>query len=473
MALFPTLVGVLLVTIACGDSGDGSADPTPTSSLTGSPTAASSTATPSASSTPTESTGTSIALPDAGVSETGHRRLGTGTGEPTTARDPSFDPLEGTEGYHGRLGNSVYRIEMPDGWSGGGLLLWSHGFRGFGNEVSVSNPPGPLRSAIIDSGYAWAASSYDENGYTPGIGADATMALTRHFESQFGEASPVLIAGNSMGGNVVILALEHMRGEYDGGLSFCGAVGGEEQLDYLLSWGLLAEVFSGVYLPIGSSSARVLVALLQIGLTLGEPVALSPRGNHFKAAVRDLSGGSRPFFEEGFAKNFATNFGLLLSDPTRSTVAVAATTNVGFVYGAPTGAGMSADELNQAIRRIEPEVGTRDPLEHPDAIPTSGDLSAPLLSLHNTGDLFVPISLEVAYREKTMAVGTADLLVQRAIRNAGHCEFSQTEYARAWEDLRAWIEEGIRPMGEQLGDDLSDVGLAFTQPLRAGDPGGR
>ena len=75
-----------------------------------------------------------------------------------------FDALSGTTttrlwGVHGGAG---YRIEVPENWNGD-LVLYAHGFRGGGLELTVSNPP--IRRYLIEHGFAWAASSYATNGY--------------------------------------------------------------------------------------------------------------------------------------------------------------------------------------------------------------------------------------------------------------------------------------------------------------------
>ena len=45
------------------------------------------------------------------------------------------------------------------------LVMWAHGFRGSGPELTVDSPPDGLRQYLVEHGYAWAASSYTENGY--------------------------------------------------------------------------------------------------------------------------------------------------------------------------------------------------------------------------------------------------------------------------------------------------------------------
>ena len=437
---------------------------------TASATTASATTAPTVSPSPS-STGISKELAAANPPPLGFPSTGTRTGA-SVARDPAFQPLDGTDAYHGRLGDAVFRAEFPAGWDGDGLLLWAHGFRSSAEEVRASSPPRALREAILASGYGWAASSFSENGYTPGIGADDTLALKLHMEETFGDVGQVVIAGQSMGGNVVVLALESFPGVFAGGLSYCGAVGGVEQLDFLLSWGLLAEHFTGIHLPVGETSP-IVVQILQMGVILGAPESPSSRGVRFTSAVRELTGGPRPFFVEGFVDQYTVNFGLLVADNERRTVQGASTSNLETVYGIDPSTGADQATLNAEIRRIGPLEGARDSAVHPDAVPTTGRLSAPLLTLHNTGDLFVPISLEVEYRRKVEALGLSDLLVQRAIRAAGHCRFSGDEFRASWSDLVGWVDEGSQPLGEVLGPDLSDVGLDFTVPLREGDPGER
>jgi putative addiction module component (TIGR02574 family) len=52
-----------------------------------------------------------------------------------------------------------------------------------------------------------------------------------------------------------------------------------------------------------------------------------------------------------------------------------------------------------------------------------------VLTLHNLGDLFVPTRNEVEYVTRVNAHGKRDLLVQRAIRGVGHCDFTAAEFS--------------------------------------------
>jgi hypothetical protein len=60
--------------------------------------------------------------------------------------------------------------------------------------------------------------------------------------------------------------------------------------------------------------------------------------------------------------------------------------------------------------------------------------------------------------------------VQRAIRDVGHCSFASQEFVRGFVDLTAWVEDGVRPAGddvrtpEVVADPL--YGCQFTTQTR-------
>jgi hypothetical protein len=276
-----------------------------------------------------------------------------------------------------------------------------------------------------------------------------------------------------MGGNVVALALENQSDEYDGALAICGALTGIEQIDYLVSWVAVAEFTSGLHFPIaepGGNAAKVF--LTDVPRELGPVIAPTAKGQQFASVVKNLTGGPRPFFQEGFAEQYSVNFGLALLDPERKLLVNKAATNANAKYHIDPGLGLTDDQINSGVRRFASDPASRNAEAHPDAVPTNGKISDPLLTLHGTGDLFVPISIERDYKAKVQAAGKSDLLVQRAIRSGGHCKFSEGELTTAFSDLVAWVKNGTRPKGEDLSGDLTNAGKEFTNPIRPGDPGG-
>lgn len=452
-------LSVLLVA-ACSGGGSKS---TATLDATANPTSPSAPASATQATAPASPTATGPA-----------RKLGTSSGVATTIKPTDLSPLPGLPSTitTGTIERAGYAIEVPKTWNGE-LVLYAHGFAGFGTEVAVQAPPDAIRSHLIANGFAWAASSYSENGYDPGIGADDTLALKRFFETTVGKPKRTYLAGASMGGNVVALALEHQQGEYDGALALCGALGGITQIDYLVSWVAAAEFTSGLDFPIGNPGGNLATIFFQdVPRELGTPKAPTAKGKQFASIILNLTGGPRPFFAEGFAEQYAVNFGLALLDPGRLTLVNKAATNNGAVYHIDPGLGLSDDQVNKGIERYPSDPASRDANAHPDMVPTTGAISAPLLTLHGTGDLFVPITQETYYRDQVAKAGKSDLLVQRVIRSGGHCKFSDQELTAAFDDLVTWVRDGKKPTGDNLSGDLSNAGVQFTNPLRPGDPGG-
>jgi hypothetical protein len=207
----------------------------------------------------------------------------------------------------------------------------------------------------------------------------------------------------------------------------------------------------------------------QVVPALGDPSLPTPAGKAFADAIMRMTGGPRPFFEEGYANAFTINFGVLQGAVAASGAANAAADNTTIEYALSDGLIVSAAQLNREITRVHAGPGARDRTLHPEFAPVTGRIARPFMTLHNTGDLFVPISIEQAFRRAVGAAGRGDLLVQRAVRRAGHCAFSQDELTRAFDDLVTWVRTGVRPAGDDLLGDLTDAGIAFTSPLEPGD----
>ncbi|HWQ28229.1 MAG TPA: esterase [Dehalococcoidia bacterium] len=385
-------------------------------------------------------------------------------------RDPAFEPLPGARALYGTYEGGAYQIEVPADWNGR-LVLWAHGFRGFGDELVVDIPP-PMREYFIANGYAWGASSYRANGYVPGFGALDTLALKDLFEREVGRPERVYLVGASMGGNVVTLSLERAPDAYDGALALCGVTSGSEILDFFASWGALAAYFAGVDMAGLANDPEALAEGFRQRVlpALGEPPELTEAGRRFENVIMHLSGGPRPFFEEGFADRYDENFELVIASLASRASAVPVAGNVGYEYHIDPGFGIADEALNAGVPRLAPDEDARRNSTFGEFAPMTGAIEDPLLTLHNTGDLFVPFALELTYRRTVQAAGRDHLLVQRAVRRAGHCNFTADEVRIAFEDLVRWLEEGVRPEGDDLSGDLTDAGLRFTVPLEPDDP---
>jgi pimeloyl-ACP methyl ester carboxylesterase len=388
-------------------------------------------------------------------------------------RDPRFTALPGARADFGVLNGAAYRIEVPHNWNGG-LVLYAHGYRGEGPDLTVGDPP--IRRHLIRGGYAWAASSYRMNGYRPDVGLDDTLALKAHFAQKYGRPRWTVIEGTSMGGHVLFAALELHPDAFQGALAECPAIG-NGVIDYLAAFAAVAEYIGGVDL-LGSPDAQTYMRRVVAEWLPAVGFAQTPtdKGRALLSVGKHLMGGEFPFWREGFMTRFTQAANLLvLGDPSRrDSPASRALDTRDVQYRIDPGLGYTADELNQNVRRFERLAGP--PASAQDRVfeDLTGRINVPVISLHTTGDAFVPFTLEQQYRRLTLAAGTSDLLVQRAIRRPAHCQFEGAELTRAFDDLVAWIERGVKPEGDDvLATDLSTLGLRWTTPLLPEDPAGR
>jgi dienelactone hydrolase len=385
--------------------------------------------------------------------------------------EAKFDALPGAKAFFGQYDGGLYRIEIPDNWNGE-LALYAHGFVSNagtnGSMLRVGNSP--IREHLIQDGYAWAASSYRCNGYVPGQGLLDTMALTDLFTKTNNGRAPqrVYLTGTSMGGHITLLGMHEFPTTFAGGLAMCPA--GPELFDFFTATAGAAEVITGVQLKLDTMQAD----LAKMTEILGKPPDYTDKGRQLASVEIQISGGPRPFAVEGLASGgrFTGNIsGAALAGSTTATNRAAMTTHI--KYAIDEGLGLTSDALNKAARRKAMDTEFRNPMgPYDEVVPFDGKLDRPVLTMHGTGDLFVPIFLEQALKRAVEASGRQPLLTQRVYRIAGHCGFSQPEMIRAFDDLTKWVKQGTKPEEDEVYGDLRNAGMTFTEPLRPNDPGG-
>jgi pimeloyl-ACP methyl ester carboxylesterase len=392
-----------------------------------------------------------------------------------------FTALAGATAYWGVHTGAGFRAEVPANWNGD-LVVWAHGFRGSGLELTVDNHP--LRPLLIALGFAWASSSYSRNDYDIASGVQTTHALVQHLDGLVGTPRRVYLTGASMGGHVTAVAIEQYPEAYDAALPICGVLGDYELFDYFLDFNAAAQ-----QLGTGASSfpvdpaQYVVFTVPQIKANLsafpgGWPNALNAAGQNLKHLVELRSGGERPNFDEAWFfwntfPSFATGpgnflFDLGTGDGTLPRAPGVGVENSDVVYHFDLDPGLSTEEqaFNDGVVRVsaDPQARVGGLRQVPQV---SGDIRIPVLTLHNLGDLFVPFHNEVEYVKRVDALGRRGLLVQRAIRGVSHCDFTAAELGGAFLDLVSWVETGTKPAGDDVLDPAEVAnplfGCTFTQ----------
>lgn len=426
-----------------------------------------------------------------------------------------FDEVPGipTQRFWGVDAGAGYRIEIPDGWNGD-LVVYTHGFRGEGPALTVDSPP--LRAYYLSRGYAWLASSYSANFYDVRAGVESTNSLVRHFIKHHGKPERTYITGVSMGGHVIGAAIEQFpnvacpkgrRGrlcnritrilgklsggvKYDGAAPMCGVMGDEALFDYFGNFNFAAEALAGVqseFPPQEEHFDRIFLptifSLYENPLELLGPNASGAIPNAQGLALRDftthITGGDRPLADLSFQFFQQLLFSFSGGDGTATGILSGnVLDNRHDVFQLDGDRALSAEEiaLNDAIFRLKRDrhVNPRQFLRVSRVPIITGRIDIPVISVHTLGDLFVPFSMEQIYAREAKTMHRSHNLVSRATRAVGHCEFSAEELVETFDDLVTWVEDGVRPAGddilnpEKVADPL--FGCGFSRGTTATRP---
>jgi acetyl esterase/lipase len=389
--------------------------------------------------------------------------------------ETTFAALTGTsvdtDRWSGVLNGAGYRVEVPKaGWNGK-LVMWAHGYAGTGANLSVGTPI--MRRYLLDNGYAWAASSYTKNYYDVRAGVEDTNALALNFTKiatlqgrTLAEPSKIFITGVSMGGHITAAAIEAEAAQtavnkvkYAGAVPMCGVVGDNELFNYFAGYQVAAQQLSGFAMtkfPV--TDFATLAPAIQATLWTTFPTQTNSQGDKLKNIVMNFSGGARPFFAEGWsnAGNQGNVWASLGGDGTIGgilTQNVLDTTALTYKFDttSPTLTPLETS-FNASIFKITPTAGANrlrsDGLRW---IPqVNGEFSVPVVSIHTLGDLFVPFKMEQVYRQRATAKGSDKWLVQRAVRDVGHCAFTAAEASAAFDAMLKWEAGGPKPSGDDV-----------------------
>lgn len=270
-AILSVLLLAIVVAVACGGGGEGPATATPSQP-------------PTATVPPPSPTPPPIPSP-VGVFQEPFEGFYLG--------DPEFEALPGATALFGRLGGSIYQIEMPDEWNGR-LVLYLHGSRGAEPQLWVEQPA--IRSYLIRNGFAWGASSFSRNDIALFLGSDETAALWDIFVQRFGRPQRSYVTGQSMGGGGTIFAAERYPERFDGALGLCSIVGTATLQDYFGDYFVAGAFFAGL------SQADFESTLAGELIDSRILPALDDATTHarFVDLLIDITGGPRPFDHQGF-----------------------------------------------------------------------------------------------------------------------------------------------------------------------------
>lgn len=386
----------------------------------------------------------------------------------------------------GKLEGDQFAVSFPAGWKSDGLV-YAHGYSTPGTPVAVSEDPvtagtgGGLMRFAYEDGVAVGHSAYDKDGLGVETGTLNTKRL-RDFLVRLG-ARRVYVAGDSMGGGIVVTLLETYPGAFAGGLARCGVVASWKTLlgqlyDMRAAYNFLTMgtpyALPGEHdirrsalsttPPAGSTmDAKTYgwTQLTRIGtpvLALFEAAKKNPAGREARILRQVAAIGGFDVDPGSIAFPLVTV--ALGADDMAATAGGLPYGNIGKRYASDTMTPAEAAALNRGIQRVAASPAALAYMTRWHE--ASGRIAQPLVTIHNSIDSLVPYAQETMFAATVARAGKAGLLATypvaplRAPLPIGgveaytHCGFTPVQTKAAWTALHDWVETGKRPTTEAV-----------------------
>jgi pimeloyl-ACP methyl ester carboxylesterase len=351
--------------------------------------------------------------------------------------------LDGPREIQGQIGpGALYSVSIPANWNGD-LVVFAHGWMFPSDPVALPDI-GPFRDGIHARGYGLALSSFSENGFAVRDGVLRTRQVRDLFISNFGQPRRTYLSSGSMGAQVIMRLAQENPQHYDGVLPMCGPMGGSQmEIDYIMNVRVLFDYFypgvipgDAVHVPAGLDFGTDVVPAV-IEAILANPAPAFELAGVNQVDIRYANFGE--LIESILTGLFFNTLDEFMGDLRERTHGHDYFDNTRVAY---TGSG-DDEALNAGVGRF---AAAPDALEflrqwyQPD-----GKLTMPVLTVHTTRDPVVPRLHDAAFQAAVAAAGRSDLLVQRFVDVFGHCSEDWADDLAAFDDLRTWVETGIRP----------------------------
>jgi pimeloyl-ACP methyl ester carboxylesterase len=381
---------------------------------------------------------------------------------------------------------AVWIAEMPATWNGT-LLLYAHGYNP--ELMPPKSAPDAARDALLEAGYALAASAYPAAGWAVAEAVPSQVLALEAFVHGYGEPDRVIAWGTSMGGLVTSALAERHAELLDGAMTICASSMGTLPMMNMAFDGAYAlttlipadppvpvvghgDNFDGVERQIEAMGvarrspegrARVALAGVLGGIPVWtQPDQPKPASTNFAAQEEQIAAaaqrglflprGDQEFRSGGvYSWNTGIDYADLLEASGRSDLVRALYDEAGLDLAA------DIERLNSSAQ-VEANETAVDYMRA-NFTPT-GRIGVPLLSVHTIGDGMTSPSLQRSYLEKIEEAGFGDLARGLWIERAGHCTQTGAEMMAALNLLVAKLDSGEWPAGMDAGEDAGQ--LLFT-----------
>jgi poly(3-hydroxybutyrate) depolymerase len=324
------------------------------------------------------------------------------------------------------------KICVPPGWNGQ-LVVFAHGYvpdvpgvypLGFYDTL----PDGANLATLVQGlGFAYATTSYRQNGLAILEGVDDVRALVALFESRYGKPLRSFLTGASEGALVATLLVERFPTLFTGAYATCGPIGSfKYEIEYLTDFRVLFDyffpgVFEGdaTHVTDGDQVGWLRRDLENTQLRIRALLAREP-----KRALELLRTAKAAYDPRNLSTIATTTLNLLQYN------VLGATDLQQKLGGNPYDNrlrwyfGSSNDlRLNLRVRRYTADVAAALALR---PYETAGNLRVPMVTLHTTADEIAPFTHEALYLLKARPAGRGRIIPLPVLRY-GHCAFTVNE----------------------------------------------
>ncbi len=338
---------------------------------------------------------------------------------------------------------------VPPSWNGGGLVVFAHGY-----VAPNSGPPEipwdqlvlpdgtSLPGIVTDLGFAFATTSYRDDGLAIVLGVQDVQDLVTLFKSRYREPDHVYLTGASEGGLVTTLAVEQAPDVFSGGLATCGPVGDfRRQIDYLGDFRVLFDYFFPHLIP-GDAVNPPRITQEQWDEKY-VPRITAAFEQHPARLDTLLRVAHAPYDPNEPQTKVETALDVLWYNVFATRDARAKLDGNPYDNSRRLYLGSGNDfRLNLLVDRFHADPTALAAIE--EGYQTSGRLAAPLVTLHTTADPVVPYWHEPLYTLKALRSGL--LHVNLPVFHYGHCSF------KAEEALVALVVLVLKVEGRELLD---------------------
>ena len=334
---------------------------------------------------------------------------------------------------------AIYRICLPAAGSwNGDWVVYAHGYVASNRPVTIPEdqltlPDGTSISEIVNAlGFAFATTSYRTNGLAVRDGVADLVDLVNIFTTSHGAPGHVYLAGISEGGLITALAVEQYPNVFDGGLASCGPVGNfREQINYFGHFRLVFDYFFPSLMP--GSPIDIPPSLIDNWdshyATVIKPAMLDPANADTIAQLLRVTGAAfdanDPATRETTIRDLLW-YNVFATNDARAKLGGQPFDNQGYSY---TGSNDDA-QLNLWVQRFSASPVALAEIEA--YYQTTGQLTAPLVTLHTTLDPVVPYWHETLYRGKVIVNDNLAKHYNTLITRYGHCNFTTAEVLEAF-----------------------------------------